>query len=137
MREAVSYSRVSSKEQEQGFSLDSQVQTGRDYANSRNFKLVREFKFWESAQKQGRKHFTEMLQFLRQNPTCRVIIVEKTDRLLRNLHDYVAIEDLVEELDAEVHLVKDGQIISKTSRSQEKLVQGMNVVLAGNYILNM
>jgi site-specific DNA recombinase len=137
MRKAVVYARVSSKEQEQGFSLDAQLKLTRRYAGEHQFEVVREFSFWESAKQQGRKHFNEMLRFLRQNPDCRVIIVEKTDRLLRNLHDYVAIEDLVEELNAEVHLVKEGQIISKTSRSQDKLVQGMHVVLARNYILNM
>ena len=137
MRKAVVYARVSSKEQEQGFSLDAQLKLTRRYAGEHQFEVVREFSFWESAKQQGRKHFNEMLRFLRQNPDCRVIIVEKTDRLLRNLHDYVAIEDLVEELNAEVHLVKEGQIISKTSRSQDKLVHGMHVVLARNYILNM
>jgi site-specific DNA recombinase len=99
--------------------------------------IAREFAQSESAKAQGRKQFGAMLQFLRQNPDCRVIIAEKTDRLCRNMHDFVAVEDLVEELEAEVHLIKEGQIIKKQARSQDKLIQGIFALLARNYILNM
>lgn len=137
MRKAVIYARVSSKEQEQGFSLEAQIKVTRRYADERQFTIVHEFAKSESAQKEGRKHFNEMLQFLRSNLDIRVIIVEKTDRLYRNLHDVVAVEDLVEELDAEVHLVKEGQVVKKETKSQDKLVQGIHALLARNYILNM
>jgi hypothetical protein len=40
-------------------------------------------------------------------------------------------------LDIEVHLVKEGQIISKVARSQAKLIHGMQLVLARNYIENL
>lgn len=39
----------------------------------------------------------------------QILIVEKTDRLYRNLRDAVTLEDL----DIEIHLVKEGQIISR------------------------
>ncbi len=61
----------------------------------------------------------------------------KTDRLCRNLHDFVAVEDLVEELDIEIHLIKEGQILRKAARSQDRLVQGIFALLARNYIQNM
>jgi hypothetical protein len=41
-------------------------------------------------------------------------LVEKTDRLYRNFRDCVTLEDL----DVEIHLPKEGQIISKDSKSQ-------------------
>ena len=113
MQKAVSYARVSSKEQEQGFSLESQVKTLRGYAASQNFNTVKEFTFSESAKQQGRKHFNSMLDYLRQHRDVRAVIVEKTDRLCRNLNDFVLVESLVEELGLEVHLVKDGQILRR------------------------
>ncbi len=67
------------------------------------------------------------------NPHCRVLIVEKTDRLYRNFRDYVTLEDL----DIEIHLPKEGQIISKESKSQAKLMHGIHVVMARNYIDNL
>jgi DNA invertase Pin-like site-specific DNA recombinase len=134
---AITYSRVSSKDQEKGFSLESQTRTARQYAASKDFQILKEFTIRESARKQGRKHFNEMVAFLRQHPEVRVLIVEKTDRLSRNLHDFVAIEDLVEELGIEIHLVKEGQVLRKSARSQDRLVQGIFALLARNYIQNM
>ena len=86
---AVSYARVSSKPQEDGFSLISQNRTLTQYAASREFEIVRDFTSSESAKKQGRKNFNAMLAFLREHPDVRIVIVEKTDRLVRNLHDFV------------------------------------------------
>jgi hypothetical protein len=43
----------------------------------------------------------------------------------------------LEDLDLEIHLPKEGQIISKDARSQAKLVHGINVVLARNFIENL
>jgi len=137
MQLAVAYSRVSSKEQEQGFSLESQGKTLDGYAASKNFNIVKRFAFSESAQKQGRKHFGEMIKYLRQHPEVRVVIVEKMDRLLRDLHDYVLVEDLAKELNIEFHCVKEGQVLRADSKSQDKLIQGLNAVLARNYIENM
>ena len=137
MKKAVIYARVSSKEQEQGFSIEAQLNLIRKYARAHQFIILKEFAQSESAKASGRKQFGAMLQFLRENPDCRVIIVEKTDRLCRNMHDFVAVEDLVEELEAEVHLIKEAQIIKKQARSQDKLIQGIFALLARNYILNM
>ncbi len=59
--------------------------------------------------------------------------MEKTDRLYRNFRDCVTLEDL----DVEIHLPKEGQIISKDSKSQSKLMHGIHVVMAKNYIENL
>jgi DNA invertase Pin-like site-specific DNA recombinase len=137
MQKAVSYARVSSKEQELGFSLESQVKTLRGYAASNDLDTVKEFTFPESAKQQGRKHFNEMLDYLRRNRDVRVVLVEKTDRLSRNLHDFVMVEDFVEELDIEIHLIKEGQVLRRGSKSQYKLVQELFALLGRNYILNL
>jgi site-specific DNA recombinase len=43
----------------------------------------------------------------------------------------------LEDLDIEIHLPKEGQIISKSARSQAKLIHGIHVVMARNYIENL
>ena len=53
-----------------------------------------------------------MVYFLRANPDCRIVLVEKTDRLYRNFRDYVTLDDL----GVEIHLVKEGEILGKDSR---------------------
>ena len=134
MREAVIYARVSSKDQErEGYSIPAQLKLLREYAQRNQFTIVREFVDVETAKVAGRKQFGEMLIFFSRNPACRGLIVEKTDRLYRNFRDCVILEDL----DVEIHLPKEGQVISKDSKSQAKLVHGIQVVIARNYIENL
>jgi site-specific DNA recombinase len=134
MRQAVVYARVSSKDQErEGYSIPAQLKLLREYAKAHEFEIVHEFIDVETAKTTGRKQFDEMVRFFRQNPACRVAIVEKTDRLYRNFRDCVTLEDL----EIEIHLPKEGQIIGKDSKSQAKLVHGIQVVIARNYIENL
>src|SRR5436190_23926691 len=120
------YARVSSREQEQeGFSIPAQLKLLRDYAVRNGLIIQEEFIDVETAKVAGRKQFDRMVQSLSRNKHCRTVLVEKTDRLYRNFRDAVTLEDL----DVEVHLVKEGQIISKDARSQAKLIHGCNLFL--------
>jgi site-specific DNA recombinase len=134
MKTAVVYARVSSKDQErEGFSIPAQLKFLRQYAEKNDFQIVREFVDVETAKTTGRKKFGEMLIFFAKNTDCRVLIVEKTDRLYRNFRDCVTLEDM----DIEIHLPKEGQVISKDAKSQAKLVHGIQVVIARNYVENL
>src|SRR5215204_7013784 len=83
-RTAVMYVRVSSKEQEQGFSIPAQRQRLKDYAEREGIHVVQEFEDVETAKRAGRTSFSEMVDFLRKkNSGCRTLLVEKTDRLYR------------------------------------------------------
>jgi site-specific DNA recombinase len=95
VRCCVLYARVSSKEQEQeGYSIQAQLNLLRDYAAQENLEILKEFIDVETAKVAGRMQFNAMLAFLKKTPNCRTLIVEKTDRLYRNLKDWVTIDDL-------------------------------------------
>ncbi len=131
---AVIYTRVSSREQEkEGFSIPAQEKLLRGYASEHGISVVREFKDVETAKRAGRTEFGNMITFLKRNQGCRIVLVEKTDRLYRNFKDYVTLDDL----DLDIHLVKEGQILSKNSRSSEKFIHGIKVLMAKNYIDNL
>ena len=61
------------------------------------------------------------------------MLVEKTDRLYRNLKDWVT----VDELEVEIHFPKEGVVLSRESRSSEKFMHGIKVLMAKNYIDNL
>jgi site-specific DNA recombinase len=61
------------------------------------------------------------------------MLVEKTDRLYRNLKDWVTID----ELDVELHFPKEGVVLSRESRSSEKFMHGIKVLMAKNYVDNL
>ena len=81
----------------------------------------------------GRKNYAQMVSFLHEHPGCRIVLVEKTDRLYRNIRDWVRLDDLP----LEIHLVKEGAVISPESRSNEKFMHGIKVLMAKNYSDNL
>ncbi len=134
-RKSVSYVRVSSKEQETGgFSIDSQKRLLNEYAHQKGLEVQETFTDIETAKKAGRTGFGKMLSYLRENPECRIILVEKTDRLYRNMKDWVILDE-IEGL--EIHLVKENAVLNAESRSSEKFIHGIKVLMAKNFIDNL
>ncbi len=134
-KQAVLYARVSSREQErEGFSIPAQQACLKKYANDNGFAIVQEFIDVETAKKTGRTAFTQLLALLKKKGAkAPVVLVEKTDRLYRNLKDWVALD----EMRVDVHFVKEGIVVSEESRSSEKFIHGIKVLMAKNYVDNL
>jgi site-specific DNA recombinase len=133
-KQAVVYARVSSKEQEkEGFSIPAQLKLLKEYAAAQDFTVAQEYVDVETAKQAGRAAFGQMVAYLKAHPAIHVLLVEKTDRLYRNLKDWVT----VDELEVEIHLVKEGVVLSRGSRSSEKFMHGIKVLMAKNYIDNL
>ncbi len=132
--QVVLYTRVSSKDQEkEGYSIPAQQRLLREYALHKGLLIAQEFVDVETAKQCGRSAFTAMLEYLEKHGVCRTILVEKTDRLYRNLKDWTTLDDL----GITIHFVKEGRIIGPDSQSADHLVHGINVLMARNYILNL
>ena len=110
---------MSSKEQEkEGFSIPAQLKLLNKYADDNRFQLVQEYVDVETSKKSGRTDFSKMVKFLRKESQrkqlgtpCQIILVEKIDRLYRNLKDWVTID----ELNLEIHFVKENVVLSRES----------------------
>lgn len=133
-KKAVLYARVSSREQEQeGFSIPAQVNLLKEYAERKNITIVKEFKEAETAKISGRTEFNNMIAFLKEYSDIKDVLVEKTDRMYRNFKDYLVIDDL----NLNIHFVKEGGIFNKDSKSHDKLIHEIKLVIAKNYIDNL
>jgi site-specific DNA recombinase len=134
-RQAVVYARVSSAEQErEGFSIPAQLRLLRDYARQHGLTITEEYIDVETAKQSGRTRFGQMVKALKRSRNGRpAILVEKTDRLYRNLRDWVTLD----ELDPDIHFVKEGTVLSPDSRSSDKFMHGIRVLMAKNYIDNL
>src|SRR5207253_10411818 len=89
------------------------------------------------AKNPGRKEFGNLLHLIQTSEACRIVLVEKTDRLYRNRTDALAFEGLIEKCGVEIHLVKEARIIGKESRSQDKFMHDIHVAVAKHYIENL
>jgi DNA invertase Pin-like site-specific DNA recombinase len=63
----------------------------------------------------------------------QILLCEKTERLYRNLKDYVTID----ELDVTLIFVKEGSVLNKSSRSHDMFIHSIKVLMAKNYIDNL
>jgi site-specific DNA recombinase len=131
---AVSYLRVSSKEQEkEGFSIAAQQALVAGYAANLGMVAAHEFVDVETAKEAGRSQFGAMVALVKAQPDIRKIFVEKTDRLYRNLRDSLALSDL----DVEIHFIKENVVLRNDSRSSDKFMHGLKVLLAKQYVDNL
>ena len=137
MKYAVAYARVSSKKQEDtGFSIPAQIELFKQYEDKAGIKIAKIFVENKTGGKVGRKVYNEMLAYIKQK-NIKDVLVEKTDRIYRNFKDYVVLDDLTQNFDLVIHLVKERVLLSKNSTSHEKLVHGFKVLLAKNYLDNL
>ncbi len=136
---AVVLARVSSKAQEEeGYSLNAQEKLLKEYSANRHLKIIKVFKIAETASKQTeRKTFHELLKYL-EDGKAHHLIVEKTDRLTRNLRDAVSIDDWLERDDERrLHLVKEHSEIHKNATSDVKFMWTIHLAVAKKYTDNL
>lgn len=136
MRKAVILARVSTKRQEQeGLSLDDiQLPQMREYAEDKDFEIVHEYKFSESADMGIRKKFNEMMDFVKKHKDVEAIIAFRVDRATRNFADHVAMDNLRTEYNKELHFVHDRLVITKSSIGRDITDWDTKVYLAKQQI---
>lgn len=135
-RSCVVYARGPSNEQEgDGFSVDAQLRLLRRYAKNHSLAIERELVDKETAKRGRRSQFGGMVRLLGGRPTHErpILLVERPDRLYRTLNDFLALDELA----PEIHFVKESSVLSKDSRSSEKLIHGIKILMATNYIQNL
>jgi DNA invertase Pin-like site-specific DNA recombinase len=101
---AVIYCRVSSKEQVEGTSLESQERACKDYATKNNLNVLQVFiDRGESAKFADRPQLLELIAYCRkQHPGVQRVLVWKVDRLARNVGDHFNIKASLLKHDARV-----------------------------------
>ncbi len=136
---AVILARVSSKAQEdEGYSLDSQLKLLQNYCDRKGLGVVKTFKIAETASKQqSRRIFQELLAFISEQNIYH-LTVEKTDRLTRNMRDAVAIDDWLEaDNQRMLHAVKENLQLHKEAKSDVKFMWNIHLAVAKKYADNL
>lgn len=138
MIKGVLYVRVSSREQqEEGYSVDAQVEHGLEYARRQGIEIVKSWAVAESAMTDDRKAFAELIDYMKAHADVPAMVFEKADRMTRNYHDFVKIYELLDRHEKIAHFFKECYHVDKNSKSSEKLRLDLQVVLARNYINNL
>lgn len=131
--------RVSSREQEDGYSLEAQERLLRESCDRLSLRVQVIHSFTETASKHNQrvKFKAFMAEVVRRK--INHIVVEKVDRISRGgLREAVMMDDWLEaDSRRHIHFVKDNIDLHKLSRSGDKLNWGMRVILAKNQTDNL
>jgi site-specific DNA recombinase len=130
---AIPYARVSTVKQEDKFSLRAQIDLLRDYARRKAYEIWEELTDVETAKAPGPKNFNKMIKMCWGRKDV-VILVEKTDRLYRNMKDSVTVEDS----GIEIHLVRENTILNPDlSTDDDRLKHDIQLAFARHFIRNL
>lgn len=133
MGKVFAYTRVSTvKQGEKGVSLQEQKGAILRYALQRNLDISRWFEEKETASKQGRPAFSEMLKLLRLR-VAEGVIIHKIDRSARNLGDWVDIGKLVD-AGVEMHFANESLDLKTVAG---RLSADIQAVVAAHYSRNL
>ncbi len=132
--EAVILARVSSKNQEDGYSLEAQLEACRRYAQSKGLTVLKEYELTESSTRGDRKEFNEMIAFAAKQKGCIAIIAHTVDRFQRRFNETVVCEPFITAGTMELHFVQSGLVINADNYYSQSLVWDVNVMGARAYI---
>lgn len=131
---AVIFARVSTKDQEEGHSLDVQVIQALNYATENDLPVVKQFKIIESSTKGKIPEFKQMIDFIRARKDKIVVLAYNTDRLQRDFDEQsLELKALVNQDKAEIHFTSTRQKIASKADSSTKFRYGLDVLLANDY----
>lgn len=134
---AVILARVSSKEQEDGYSLAAQENNAKAYCNNKGYHVLKVFSFVESSTQGDRKQFHEMLNYIRQQNDCIAIISDTVDRFQRSFRETLELDPMIKAGKVELHFIKNGLIVHKDSSASDTTMWRMCVLMAESYVLTL
>lgn len=136
-RKAVLLARVSSKEQEAGYSIEAQKHRLETYCLRHDLTIIKSFEITESSTNGDRKKFMELIAFIKTQKQPIALVADKVDRVQRSFKEYPLLDSLIQEGKIELHFNTENYIIHKDSVSQERLMWSMGVIMAQSYIDSM
>ena len=134
---AIILARVSTKEQEEGYSIAAQRQRLIDYCARKSLDVIRTFELVESSTRGERKEFAAMLEFAKAQNETVAIVADAVDRFQRSFKESVLIDELIRKEKIELHFYREAMVIGKGASSTDIMRWDFSVMGAKAYVLNL
>ena len=125
--------RVSSRDQEDNYSLKAQEDRLVDYCDRMGLQIVDIYKIVESSTRGGRPKFKEMLKAIKQEKEPIALVCDKVDRLQRSFNDVPTLEKLRKAGKLELHFRSDNKVLGQHSSSTDIMHYNFLVMMAQQY----
>jgi site-specific DNA recombinase len=132
MKSCYGYVRVSTVKQGDGVSLDAQKDAILEYARRKQITITRWWEERETAAKQGRPVFNQMVAHLKRGD-AKGLVIHRIDRSARNYHDWAIISDLADS-GIEFHIATESFDFDTYGG---RMAADFMAVVAANYVRNL
>lgn len=129
--------RVSSKDQEDGHSLDAQRERLIRYCARHNFDILEIYTITESSTRGDRRKFMEMLDFAKKQKGTIAIVADAVDRVQRSFKDSVYLDELVRKDKIELHFHRENMIIGREASASDHMRWDFCVLGAKSYVMQL
>ena len=133
MTNAIIFTRVSTREQEEGYSLEAQYQRLKEYCERKNFTILKHFQIIESSTRGDRQKFYEMIDFVKKQKGEIAIVCDKVDRLQRSFKELPVLDELRRNGKIELHFYVENQVLSKNSNASQIMMYQFLIMQAEAY----
>ncbi len=130
---AVILARVSSKDQEDNFSLSAQKRRLLEYCQRKNLEVIEVFEIVESSTAGDRKKFHEVIKYIKKYKGKVALVADKVDRVQRSFKEVPLLDELVRKDKLELHFNTEGYCIHSNSNANDRTMWNMQVMMAQNY----
>lgn len=135
---SVIFTRVSTKDQEDGHSLNAQLERLKVYCGKNNLTIVKEYQVSESSTLGDRKKFNEMIKFIQEenkkSKSTIALVVDSVDRLQRGFKECSLIDQLRKDKVLEIHFYKEGFVLNGNSSSADIMRWDFGILGAKMYV---
>lgn len=134
---ALILARVSTKEQEEGHSIDAQISRLQEYCQRKNLKVLKVFKIIESSTQGDRKEFHQMIEFAKAQKEIVALVADAVDRIQRSFKESVMLDELIRAGKIELHFNREGMILNHNATSTDIMRWDFSVMTAKSYVLQL
>ena len=135
---AIIIARVSSKDQEEGLSLDAQLRRLDNYIKDKHLELIHTpFQLVESSTRGDRKQFMKILdesfELVGNEPLA--IVTDRVDRFQRGFKEQVYLDDKIRNGKVILHFVSENLVIDNNSKTDSWIRYDMSIMGAKMYCM--
>jgi len=127
-KQGYSYVRVSGRSQIDGDGHDRQIRAITNYAKKNKIQIVQTYQEQETGTVEQRAQLAQMLRELKQNPAVRYVIVEKLDRVARDLLVQERVVASLRQLDVNLISVMEGADLLSQDPTRKFIRQTLGAV---------
>jgi site-specific DNA recombinase len=134
---AIILTRVSTKEQEDGHSLDAQRSRLQEYCKRKGLEVMKTFDIVESSTRGDRKEFQAMLAFAASQKETIAVVADAVDRVQRSFVETTQLDALCLQEKFELHFFKEGMVINKNASPMDIMRCDFAVMGTKSYVLQL